>query len=147
MYQNQIVGLPSAYSKNFYIPLQNAPVWPVQATICVHLFYICGYYVHEFATPDLAPCLWPTGSYDCPNVVVASVYCDNTILHVSPQLEQVVTHCDLNSYPLELAMDSNAHSLLWGNLIIIPGVSFFKSFLLNMTSVYIILVMSRLLLL
>jgi hypothetical protein len=114
MYNNQIVGLPSGCSKYLYNPPPGAPVRPVRAAICcpssVHMWLL-----NEFATPDLAPCLWLTGSSDCPNVVVASVYCDINKLVVSSQLEQLVAHCDLNSYPLVLAMDSNAHSPLWGS--------------------------------
>jgi hypothetical protein len=65
--------------------------------------------LNEFAMSGLAPCLWQTG------IVVASVYWDITQPVVSPQLEQLIAHCDLNSYPLVLAMDSNAQNSLWGS--------------------------------
>jgi ribonuclease HI len=113
MYNNSIVGLPTNTSKYFFTPRSGTSA-VVRSAICcppsLHMWLL-----NEFATPDLAPCLWETGSSDCPTVVVASVYCDITKSVISPQLEQLVAYCDLNLYPLVLAMDSNAHNSLWGS--------------------------------
>jgi hypothetical protein len=68
----------------------------------------------DFATPDLAPCCFLTGVASCPEIVVASVYCDIKKNCFSPELKRLLQYCKDTLRPLVLGVDTNAHSHLWG---------------------------------
>ena len=68
----------------------------------------------DYTDKDIATCLWklPDGS----EIYLASVYLDITKQQVIPDiLMELMTFCQQRDKPIILAIDSNAHSTLWGS--------------------------------
>ena len=69
----------------------------------------------RFSTPDLTTCVWLTGNKREQRFYVASLYLDiNNTSVVFKELEELVSYCNQNNLPLLIALDSNAHSTIWG---------------------------------
>jgi len=67
----------------------------------------------DFTSQDQAVCMWNTGNNEFPKIIVSSVYCDIKKPMISQELSKLIDFCNVNSYPVILCMDSNAHSSVW----------------------------------
>ena len=67
----------------------------------------------QFMSRDCAAAMWSTGDARAPKILVVSMYMDKN-LPFPDELEKVINWCARKNVPLMLMMDSNSHSVIYG---------------------------------
>ena len=106
VWKGKVTGLPRGLGSHLVGPnSRSCVIWPKKLNITP---------ITEFCSGDVVSCLWETNTILQTKLMLISVYWD--ILHdeVPVQLVSCINYCKSHKIPYLCAMDSNAHSSLWG---------------------------------
>lgn len=98
----------------FYDRSGERPRAAIYASRNLHLWML-----PEYTNSDMATCLWRREWETVSEVIVTSVYMDIELGNVyPPMLERLIRHCQVRKKLILICADTNAHSPLWGCVLI-----------------------------
>ena len=106
VYKGRITGTPRG--------LKSHQTGPSSRSCIIHSNKLNIIPILELCSEDVVSCLWETQSTTYTKIMLISVYWDITKAEIPKELLSSIAHCQSHNLPYICAMDSNAHSTLWG---------------------------------